>query len=330
MYAQEAMMPRHAPLPPEWRCLEGIVHYVQQVNPKEFSCSCPKCGGTVHDSGEWPDRCRLFVDDHPTLFCRKCGHIAFPDQFGAEGYTPPSPEELEKWRRERERAELERKRSAERALEHLRQERVWLKYHEALDDYARKWWEGRGVSPKLQDWWKLGWRPDWIFTVEGKDYLTDSATIPLFDLGWQPINVKHRLVAPPDTVGKYRYELTGQPQPMFIANPENDLCEQVIVVEGEIKAMVVWATLADMNTRVVGLPGTHPSKDIIAKLAEAGRIVLVMDPDAKAQAWELVKTLGKERCRVLIPNLKVDDAVLACGMGKRDLAYMLRNAIPAA
>ncbi len=79
----------------------------------------------------------------------------------------------------------------------------------------------------------------------------------------------------------------------------------------------------------MGLPGTHPSGDIIAKLGEAERIVLVMDPDAKQPAWELVKRLGKERCRVLIPNMKVDDAVLESGMGARDLLYLLRNALPA-
>ncbi len=321
-------MPHEAALPPQFAQYASELRYVQRVSDREYSAACPACGGDPHPDGEWPDRLRIFLDDHPLMWCRKCGEIFWPDK--APGYTPPSPQELEHWRRERERAELARKRSAERALENLRQERIWLKYHRALDDYGRRWWQDRGVAPSLQDWWKLGWRPDWIFTVNGKDYLTDSATIPIFDLDWKPVNVKHRLVAPPPSLGKYRYELSGQPQPLFIANPDNDLSGEVIVVEGEIKAMVVWATLADMNTRVVGIPGTHPSKDIIAKLAKAERLTLVMDPDAKRQAWELTKELGRERCRVLIPNIKIDDAIVACGMDKHDMLYLLRNALPAA
>lgn len=319
-------MNKRARLPQVWSWLEGRLQYVQQVSHTEWSAECLECGGQPHESGEWPDRMRIFADEKPLIWCRRCGMIRFPDQ--APGYTPPSPEELERWRREREQAELDRKRSAERALEHLRQDRVWLRYHEHLNDYGRKWWEGRGISPKLQDWWRLGWRPDWIIAVEGKDYLTDSATIPLFDKGWQALNVKHRLVAPPPSIGKYRYELAGQPQPAFIANPENDLTGDVIVVEGEIKAMVVWATLRDVDARVVGLPGTHPSGDVISRLSEAERVTLIMDPGAQRAAWAIVKQLGRKRCRVLIPPVKVDDGILAADLTREDVLAMLRSAVP--
>jgi hypothetical protein len=33
---------------------------------------------------------------------------------------------------------------------------------------------------------------------------------------------------------------------------------------------------------------------------------------------------------VLIPPMKIDDAVLAANMSKRDLRYLLRNAVPCA
>lgn len=319
-------MQREATLPPDFAQYAGLVRYVQQVSDTEWSSSCPSCGGEVHQDRTWPDRCRWFLSGKHNGWCRRCGSLFWPDQ--APGYTPPSPEELERWRREREQAELDRKRSAERALEHLRQDRVWLRYHERLNDYGRKWWEGRGISPKLQDWWRLGWRPDWIIAVGGKDYLTDSATIPLFDKGWQALNVKHRLVAPPPSIGKYRYELAGQPQPAFIANPENDLTGDVIVVEGEIKAMVVWATLRDVDARVVGLPGTHPSGDVISRLSEAERVTLIMDPGAQRAAWAIVKQLGRKRCRVLIPPVKVDDGILAADLTREDVLAMLRSAVP--
>ena len=77
-------MPREHPLPPHWAVLAGKVDYVQRVSNTEYSSSCPQCGGTPHPNGELPDRCRLFVDEHPTLFCRKCGLVAYPDQFGAD------------------------------------------------------------------------------------------------------------------------------------------------------------------------------------------------------------------------------------------------------
>lgn len=54
---------REAALPPQWACLTGKVLFVQQHSPTEWSSTCPECGGDVHPSGEWPDRCRLFVDE---------------------------------------------------------------------------------------------------------------------------------------------------------------------------------------------------------------------------------------------------------------------------
>jgi hypothetical protein len=77
-------MPREAPLPPQWACLEGRVRYVQRHSAVEYSSSCPQCGGDVHKDKSWPDRFRLFIDGKPRAWCRQCGLRAFPDQFGAD------------------------------------------------------------------------------------------------------------------------------------------------------------------------------------------------------------------------------------------------------
>lgn len=114
---------RESPLPPQWACLTGKVHHVQQHSPTEYSASCPKCGGDVHHNGEWPDRCRLFADEHPRLWCRHCGLLAYPDQYGDNAYTPPSAQELERFRMERIAAEQENLRSVDHAIALLKGQR---------------------------------------------------------------------------------------------------------------------------------------------------------------------------------------------------------------
>jgi hypothetical protein len=169
---------RESPLPPQWACLQGRVHYVQQHTPTEWSSTCPECGGDVHPSGEWPDRCRLFADEHPTLFCRRCGLVAYPDQYGDKNYTPPTPQELERFRRERIAAEEARKRSAERALALLQDQRLWERYYLQAGKTGREYWERRGIPGCWQDFWQLGYIEQREFYVDGAPYFTATPQIP--------------------------------------------------------------------------------------------------------------------------------------------------------
>ena len=319
-------MPRQCALPPIWACLEGKVQYVQRVSHKEFCCTCPSCGGQVHESGEWPDRCRLFVDDHPTLFCRRCGLVSFPDKLGAQ---PIKPQALVTWHKEQEQRELARKRSAERALEHLRSTKIWERYHEALGETGRAYWQHRGISPSAQDFWQLGWRERWSFTqADGSVYQTPSATIPLFGPNWVAKNVKHRLIQPPPNRGKYIYELYGQRHQLFLCQPDKPLKGKVIACEGEIKSMITQLHLGGREL-VVGLPGTNPGKEALKELADCERIVLVMDPGSEEQAHRLGVQLGRERCRILVTPVKIDDGIVAANLTQRELQGLLRTAVPA-
>ena len=117
-------MPREAPLPPIWSHLR--VNYVQRVSEKEYSASCPRCGGEVHQDGEWPDRLRIFVDDKPLIWCRRCSLLQFPDQTDS---PPVNRAELDAWRQKQIEREESRKRSAERALQLLRDSERWRRYH---------------------------------------------------------------------------------------------------------------------------------------------------------------------------------------------------------
>lgn len=318
---------RIAPLPPEWRCLEGKVHYVQQSSRTEYSSTCPKCGGEVHPNGELPDRCRLFVDDHPTLFCRRCGLVAYPDQFGGDGkWTPPTPAELEIFRQKREESEAARLRSAQRALDNLRDTKLWEKYAEMSGRQERLWWEKRGVPYPFQVMWELGW--DYDLSRWG----CASATIPLFDSDGQCLNVKHRLED--DSKGRYRYNITGQDAPLWLADLAADMGGHVVAVEGEIKSMVLAITLDDPGACVVGLPGLNPPASITDTLAKAERLTLVLDPgsdvpgaDGWSPAGKLARSIGRQQCKVLITPMKIDDGIMAAGLGKNEIRTMLGAAV---
>lgn len=320
---------RESPLPPEWACLQGRVRFVQQHSPKEWSCSCPECGGDVHPSGEWPDRCRLFADDHPTLFCRRCGLVAYPDQYGDKSYTPPSLQEIERFRQERIAAEEARKRSAERALALLQDQHLWERYYEQAGAIGRTYWRNRGIPDCFQDLWQLGYIQDREFYVDSAPYYTDTATIPIFAQGWTITNIKHRLIHPPrEGKDKYRYELSGQVAPAFLCDPDADLTGHVIAIEGEIKAAVTFARLDDSNTTIMGLPGVTPPSGVVSQLSQAERVTLVTDPGSQAETWRLCKQIGLPRVRVLIPPAKIDDMILAAHFDRRDVASLLRQAKP--
>ena len=315
-----------APLPPEWRCLEGIVHYVQQVSRTEFCSNCPECQGSPHPNGEWPDRCRLFVDDHPTLFCRRCGLVAYPDQFGDERWQPPTPQELEAFRQKREESEAARLRSAERALAHLRDTKLWEKYADMSGERGRQWWEGRGIPYPFQAIWSLG------FDYDLARWGCASATIPLFNQAGECLNVKHRLLD--ESKGKYRYNVVGQHAPLFLCDPEADMSGHVIAIEGEAKSMVTFITMDDPTACIVGLPGLSPSQSITDTLAESDQVTLVLDPGSDKRngngwsaAGKLVKAIGRRKTRVIIPPSKIDDALLAAKLDKHALRRLLSQAV---
>lgn len=314
-------MPRpNVQLPPVFARYAGRVSYVQQVSDTEWCSTCPTCGGELHAGHEWPDRCRWFTDNgKPRGWCRRCGSLFWPDDS-----SRPDPEALAKWRAEQIEREQARRRSAELALAHLRDDRVWERYNDTLQQTpeARAWWRSRGIPDSYQDWWQLGWdAAHWFGNHE-----TATATIPLFGRDWQPRNIKHRLLDPGDC-GKYRYQLAGQSQPAFLANPDGrDGRDHLIAIEGEIKAMVVHVTLDDSHVQIIGLPGTNPSADILAALAQADRVTLVMDPGAKPAGIKMAHSIGVGKVWLLETPVKVDDGILAHSMTAYDVRQMLRGA----
>ena len=91
---------RESQLPPEFIELSGQVQYVRErVRGKEWSSSCPKCGGSPHSHGEFPDRFRMWTKSKigkPFGWCRACDY-----KWTSERDYKPDPEKIEQWRQER-------------------------------------------------------------------------------------------------------------------------------------------------------------------------------------------------------------------------------------
>lgn len=318
-------MRRPTELPPVFAQYTPLVAYVQQVSAKEYSSSCPNCGGTVHEDGEWPDRCRWFNDETPLGWCRQCNQIFWPNK--APGWEPPSLEQLETWRKERERREILRRESAQRALENLRSSRLWEQFHAQLDDFARAYWYRRGIPDSMQSFWKLGWVYNHPFWRADTEFHWNAATIPIFSQGWQCQNIKLRLEPTPMEYAKYRYLTSGTNGLLWLANPDAEVAGHVIAVEGEIKAMVVALYAGERIGVTVGLPGITPSQEVLNSLGRAEKITLIADPGAGKQALDIARKLGLSRCWLLIPPCKIDDGILASSLTDRDVQVLIRSAL---
>lgn len=311
---------RAASLPPEFASLAGKVQHVQQVSETEYCSECPRCGDSGHQGRDLPDRFRMFLDGgNPRAWCRKCGYFVWADQTDPNK-PAPTHAELETWRREQIAREEARKRSAERALELLRNSALWERLHEELDDAARAYWTRRGVPKQFQDYWRLGWARNRNFG----GVTCDAASIPLFGPGWSVQQIKYRLTD--ESKGRYRYEVAGVEAPPFYCEPDGDYTGHVVAVEGEIKSMVTWARL-DGEMQVIGMPGTNPGDATVDLLRRAERVTLVMDPGAKADGISLAKQVGLGKCWLLETPVKIDDGILAQDMSKRDVRIMLGNAV---
>jgi len=260
-------------------------------------------------------------------WCRKCGENFWPDS--QPGWQPPTEDELEKWRREREREELAKKQAAERALAHLRSGRIWEQYHAMLQSTAdgRAFWRGKGIPDVWQEIWNLGWNPEYSIMTNDGEWTTPSATIPIFATSASdPVNVKHRLVNVPSYGGKYRYEISGFGAPLFLTDRDKAIQGNIIAIEGEIKAMVTYLTLDDSSANIVGLPGLNPSQTVLDELSLADSVTLITDPGSEPQAWEIVKAIGRDKCRVCIAGLKIDDAIRAGAYDAKDVKRLLAQA----
>lgn len=209
-------------------------------------------------------------------------------------------------RAERAKQELDRAISkAEAARAELQAAQIHLYYHEHMPELARQKWMERGLNETDMGFWYLGGKAD--FTVG--NWHTPTLTIPIFDANRNLLNVKHRLINPnPDKPkDKYRPEREGLGTcPPFLAVPEMGYDgHTVLVLEGEIKALVTWAKCGSLDLQCIGVPGRSNYKPLTEKLF-GKNVVVVPDPGAEKEALDFCRSV---KGRMLLLPDKIDDLI---------------------
>ena len=215
----------------------------------------------------------------------------------------------------------DKQRRVEAARRELQVASKHLLYHSGMKQWARDMWTGRGLDEGMQDFFTLGACED--FTIN-TDYHTPTLTIPILSETRELLNIKHRLVNPQKPKDKYRPEMHGLGTfPPLLAIPEMGYDGGlVIVVEGEIKAMVTWCRLSEPDIQVIGVGG----KGLFCRLAEnlqGKNIVIIPDPLDVKEAMELAK---KIKARVLNVPQKIDDYILANDLKGDNFYSLIRQA----
>lgn len=240
------------------------------------------------------------------------------------GNVQSDPEEIarlaeERNRRAQERAERERK-IAENTLADLRQAEKHIYYHEHATALIRDEWMRRGLNEDWQGFWYLGGCEDFIIN---DGYHTPTITIPIFNQHRQILNIRHRLLNPQSPKDKYRPERTGLKQVPFLALPELGIDgEEILVVEGEIKAAVTYSIIGGMDIQVIGVPGQGMYKHLSDELKDK-KVVVCPDPGAEKPAYDFARSING---RVFTLPMKIDDYILETEATKDDLFNFMKYA----
>jgi hypothetical protein len=295
----------HRPLPTELSHFSNLQD-LQFRGSDEWSSACPKCGGGGHRHDK-SDRFRLFAasgGNNARVWCRRCGHFEWAD---AHDETPPDPariKEAEELRAEMAKREERRLRAK---IEELRRQAYWEGWHDAMSERQRQLWRQEGISDGLQDYFKLGYVEQRTFSNGESIFDRPAMTIPVFDVGWNAVNVQYRIVDPPNGAGKYRFT-AGLPAPLYLTDPDKEPANATILVEGAKKAIVIYANLGHKFT-VVAVPSKVPGRNLIDRLKDCDPVYITLDPDAYTDhhsAARLGDMLGERARFVRLPG-KPDD-----------------------
>lgn len=312
----------NSPLPPELERRWGMLPFIRQHGNNEWSSACPKCGDSGHAGHDAPDRFRMFSGEHARGWCRRCGYQEFADSDKKNFVV--TPEMRAQWLAERVAREQAELKKATHALELLKREAQWVKWHEDMTLAQRDIWHVKGVPDWAIDYYQLGYCPHKSVWSSGSEFDTPTMTIPVYAPGWDLVNIRHRLLNPIDPNDKYRPDRAGIPAQLYLTNPDEKPSGQVILVEGEIKSIVVYDRLGDYKTQVIGLPGKNPRDDLLAKLSDCDRVWIVLDPDAARQAFDIGRKLGNKRARIVTLPCKPDDAFTMFGAEPQDFRAAMR------
>ena len=334
-----------------------------KVSAREYAGPCVRCGGRDRfrlnlDRGWFCRQCQEAPDSgghwHDAIdYIQFRDGLTFVDAVerltGRRQVTPEEAARIEEMHRQHV-AELERQEAETRkaAADELTTSGDWQRYNANLkeDPRAREYWRVRGIADDWQDYYGLGYCPERDWKAGSETVRSASLTIPYFipvveqhpgegdDYTWRVIDLKHRLLMTDAPGGKYRHHIAGCGNNLFVTDlfvhPER-LFADVLIVEGEIKAMVVNACLYDEDNchlpslTVIGVPGKNWKPEWIAQFQRAERVFVCLDPDAYKDAGRLASMIGEQARNILLPE-KIDDLILAGALNRNTLRRLFDGA----
>jgi len=305
----------------------------------EYSSACPQCGGG-RGGTDPSDRFRFW--ERPgrasNFWCRRCPFQGFADD--NKPYTKPSVEvllELEELRRRQVEQENKRLRVL---IEQLRKDAVWVRYHNAMGEGHRALWRQAGIPDSLQDYWRLGFLPNYR-GKSGDDYFESPAlSIPYFANEWQATTIQYRLTSPPAPKDKYRFQ-SGLDASLWLADPDSEVKNAVLLCEGMKKAAVTFIqTVASGIGKFVitAVPSKMPGQDLLQLLANADPLYICLDPDAymptRTPQGKLMKSavsrlasMIKTPKRIVRLPCKSDDFFMLYGGTARDFMKFVEGGV---
>lgn len=281
---------------------------------KEASSSCPFC-----HAGR--DRFLVFVDKG--YWCRQCDKKGWLDE---NEHLSGDELRLRRLEWEQRRAEIERRETMNRvtALEEMaRQVGLVDLYHANLNTNEAAldhWHQHYGASYDTIAQRRLGYCarcPTASFS--------DSLTIPVWYRD-ELKNIRHRLLKP-DNGGKYRPHLPNLGPMLFNADDLHADSDTLLILEGEIKSIIVSQETGLANIAIMGKCGFPAAWARDRRLAKFERVYVCYDPDAKAKATEVAGYFGV-RGRVMDLPVKADDLFIRFGGTKQDFEHCIQQARP--
>jgi len=289
---------------------------VYKKTPTEYATACPKCGGK--------DRFILKMNSKTTgeafAFCRQCNYKWWS---GKDNDWRPTEEEIQTMLKLKEQRERQAYNEWQQSLAELQAARKWAEYHRNLERLGYEDWNKRGIAKWVVDALELGIRENFpLWEKDGDKWRTwhtsKTLSIPIWDAGRTPQNIKHRLLDLPQREGeyRYRYEKSNMGDPALYCTEETKgvlwLCE------GEIKAMRVWQEIIQAGIQVIGTASAHPSEKTLSGFDGFDPIYYIPDPDSfekKSDGWSIAgrvtQQLGRDRVRIIRLPDKVDDMINA-------------------
>ena len=301
--------------PPEFAHLKLDAARFRLATANEWHGPCPRCGGR--------DRFRVHTDKpfpHWRVECRPgaghCGFSGWADQLEPALRQPIPPEQLARWKAEREDEErAERERLAKR-LAKFSDRQLWAELHRRMTAHHRAWWRSQGIDDAAQDYWQLGYTE--------LDKWGGAYSIPYFSPDGKPVNIQYRLATPPDKGDKYRWGGGLGYTSFWTAHCDGASREICYITEGMKKGAVFASRVVMDDQQTYAIPSMSDFAGIEETARNHARRFVILDPGVTSQAIELAERIGG--AFVVELPVKLDDAILA-GMTHDQLRGYFRQAI---